>query len=1003
MMNATLILFFATVYAGLLFAVAYYADERAERGRSIIGNPYIYALSLAVYCTAWTFYGSVGRAASSGMGFLPIYLGPTLVALIGWIVIRKMVRISRTHRITSISDFISSRYGKSARLAAVVTVVAVLGVVPYIALQLKAISSSYQVLVGGQPGSGAPAEGVSFDPLSAGEAQQILEYATVDTALWASLFLAVFAILFGTRHLDVTERHEGLVAAIAFESLVKLVAFLAVGAFVTFGMYDGPGDLFRAGAQIPDIRALYSVTETPGSSEWMWLTTLSMLAFLLLPRQFQVSVVENVDERHIQTATWLFPLYLLAINLFVLPIAVAGLLQFGGSAGADTFVLSLPLAEGQSALAVFAFLGGLSAATGMVIVAATALSTMISNDLVMPVLLRIRALRLAEWDRLPGLILGIRRTAIVLVLLFGYAYLQMVGDGDSLVSIGLISFVAVAQFAPAFLGGMYWRRGTKQGALTGLLAGFFVWGFTLPLPSLVSVGVLPESLLTDGLFGVAALRPYALFGLDTLSQVPHAMFWSLLVNTGLYAGVSLFSTPSLAERSQAHLFVEVFHHTEQRTGPVRRASASVADLRAILHRFLGRRRTEQVMTQYAQAHDVHLASLHRADETLVHHAEKALAGAIGASSAEIVISSAVQEAPLQLHEVMDILDEAQQVLAYSRELERKRAALEHTTRELQGANEELQKVNHELQQVDRRKDDFVSTVSHELRTPLTAIRAITEILHTNPSLGTGERDQFLQTVRRETERLTRLVNQVLDLQRLEVEPVDLSTEVRLDAVVRDAVSAMGQALAREDATLSVDMPPRPVWVHGDRDRLMQVLLNLLSNASRFCDGRVAVRVDSSPWPEPCVAAPDDGAPKPSAFPQILAIEPRSVRRLAPADAGVLRTAPLAPTAVRLIVEDNGCGIAPDDQEMIFEKFRQVRSGSPPRADSAPPGGAGLGLAIVQQIVHGHRGVLRVDSEPGQGARFSVYLPEAHIDEPSDASPASGEAPRRPASTPAPTG
>ena len=916
-MAPSLVLFLATAYLGLLFAVAYYGDERAMRGRSVIANPYIYSLSLAVYCTAWTFYGSVGRAATSGLGFLPIYLGPTLVALAGWLLLRKMVRISRHQRITSISDFIASRYGQSARLAGVITVVAVLGIVPYIALQLKAIATSYTVLI-------------QQDPGAAGGLFEMSTSSGVDTALWTSLFLAVFAILFGTRHLDVTERHEGLVAAIAFESIVKLVAFVAVGLYVTFGMFDGFGDLFAAGAEVPSIRELYSQTDTAGASEWMWLTGLSMLAFILLPRQFQISVVENVDEKHIRTATWLFPLYLLAINLFVLPIAVAGLLTFGDASNADAFVLSLPLAEGNQALAVFAFIGGLSAATGMVIVATTALSTMICNDLLMPVLLRIRWLRLAEWNRLTGLILGIRRGAIVVVLLLGYLYLGTVGESYSLVSIGLVSFVAVAQFAPALLGGMYWRRGTKYGALAGLIAGTLVWGYTLPLPLLVGAGFLPSSFVEHGPLGIGVLRPYALFGLDSLAHIPHSMFWSLTVNAGLYATVSLFTMPSVGERSQAHLFVEGTRR--EASDPVRRTTTTVADLRALLLRFLGYRRTERVMAEYASRYGT--GENHwdgpeqvKADETLVRHAETALSGAIGATSAHVAVSSVVKETPLGLHEVLGVLDEAQQVMAYSRELERRSAELEQTTQDLQAANEKLK-------HVDRLKDDFVSTVTHELRTPLTAIRALTEILHANPGLRSSDRSEFLEIIRRETERLTRLVNQVLDLQRLEAEPVDGSADVDVAAVLRDAATAMRHSVEQAGARLQVhgiggdgslqDGRHDPsLVIPGDRDRLMQVVLNLLSNAAKFCDSAVAITV-------------------------------RQERGVGGAVAVVE-------------VSDDGPGIDAADQGAIFEKFRQLQSGA------TPGGGSGLGLAIAQQIVAEHGGRLEVDSEPGCGAAFRITL------------------------------
>ena len=463
MLTGASIVVISFLYVGLLFAIALYGDKRANSGRSIIANPYIYTLSLAVYCTSWTFYGSVGRAATSGIGFLPIYLGPTLMAALWWYVLLKMVRISKAHRITSIADFIASRYGKSHLLGGLVTIIAVLGIVPYIALQLKAISASFSTILQ------YPNSLVSAAP----DALPFLQ----DNTFYVAMLLAVFTILFGTRHLDATERHEGLVAAIAFESIVKLIAFIAVGLFVTFGMFDGFDDLFSRATAIPELNALLVQGGAAGNyTTWASLTVLSMLAIILLPRQFQVAVVENVNERHLNKAIWLFPLYLLAINIFVLPIALGGLMHFpAGTVDADTFVLTLPLSEGQTWLALLAFVGGLSASTGMVIVETIALSTMVCNDLVMPILLRLKALRLTERADLSNLLIGIRRAAIVLVLALGYVYFYLAGEAYALVSIGLISFSAVAQFAPAMLGGLFWKGGTRLGALTGLSAGFLIW------------------------------------------------------------------------------------------------------------------------------------------------------------------------------------------------------------------------------------------------------------------------------------------------------------------------------------------------------------------------------------------------------------------------------------------------------------------------------------------------------------------------------------------------
>ncbi len=489
MLVTGVILLFAFGYVALLFAIAYYGDKRADMGKSIISNPYIYALSLAVYCTAWTFYGSVGRAAKSGLGFLPIYIGPTLTAALGLLVLRKIIRISKVHRITSIADFIASRYGKSMTLGGVVTVIAVLGIIPYISLQLKAISTSY-LLIKQYPQ-------ITMD-VDFGQIPFLK-----DTAFYIALLLALFAILFGTRHLEATERHEGLVAAIAFESVVKLAAFIALGVFVTYWVYDGFGDIVRKAGESEELRRLFMFEDNPGAyTDWGMYILLSMLAVMFLPRQFQVTVVENVNEEHLNKAIWLFPLYLLAINIFVLPVAIGGLMHFMGSAvDADTFVLTLPMAEHRQWLALLVFIGGMSAATGMVIVETVALSTMICNDLIMPILLRRFSRRLAKRSDISNILIVIRRFSIILVLLFGYTHFHLIGEFYPLVSLGLISFAAVAQFAPAILGGIFWKRGTRLGTLTGLVAGFVVWLYTLVLPSLVQAGILPPNSFPKGLSG----------------------------------------------------------------------------------------------------------------------------------------------------------------------------------------------------------------------------------------------------------------------------------------------------------------------------------------------------------------------------------------------------------------------------------------------------------------------------------------------------------------------
>ena len=897
MLSGWFVALLSAAYLALLFAVARFGDARADNGRSII-TANVYALSLAVYCTSWTFFGSVGRATSGGLSFLTIYIGPTLMLLCVGIIV-KMIRISKTYRITSIADFIASRYGKSQMLAGLVTVIAVIGVVPYIALQLKAVAASLDVF---------------FE--QSGHAEI---FWGLDSTFLIAVILALFTILFGTRHLDATERHEGMVAAVAFESVVKLVAFMAVGLFVTYGMFGGLSDLFQRATASPELGRLLQMDETRAGT-WTSLILLSGLAIILLPRQFQIIVVENVDESHLKRAVWLFPLYLLLINIFVLPLAIGGLLHFDGQGvNPDTFVLTLPLARGAEALALLAFIGGLSAATGMVIVETIALSTMVCNDLAMPLLLRSQWLRAAKRQDLSGLLIGIRRAAIALILLLGYIYFRAAGEAYALVGIGLISFSAVAQFAPVLFGGMYWKQGTRTGAAAGLMAGFLVWLYTLLLPSFAKSGWIGNGFVEHGLFGIEWLKAQALFGLKGMDEISHCLWWSLFANIGCYIAVSLNSTPDAVEASQAERFVDIMRHG-RRDADARlwRGRTSLGAVVELLERFLGVARARQQLQAYAETRGHADWRELPADAEFVHFAEVELAGAIGSASARVMVASVVQEEDLGLEEVLDILDEATQVRAYSRELEFKQ-------RELEAATAELREANERLRELDRMKDDFISTVTHELRTPLTSIRALSEMLHEDPRTELTDRKRFLGIIVNEAERLTRLINQILDMAKLESGRAEWTTgEVDLGEVARESMDSLGQLFRDKGVALTGDIPAHGPVVLADRDRLMQVMINLLSNAVKFVSGdggRVSVKVA--------------------------------------AEAG----------RVRVVVADNGPGLTTEECSVIFEKFRQ---GGNTMTDK--PQGTGLGLPISRQIVEYFGGNLWAESRPGEGASFIFTVP-----------------------------
>jgi Na+/proline symporter/nitrogen-specific signal transduction histidine kinase len=902
-MSQPLVLGVAVAYLMALFAIAFVVERSKRLGR-LTGSSLVYTLSLAVYCSSWTFNGGVGRAAQNGFDFLPIYLGPTLAFCLGPILIRRMLRISKANQITSIADLIGARFGRSAGLAALVTIIAVIGLIPYIALQLKSIAQGFATLTATSP-----------DPAS----QPLL----FDGALWAAAILTVFAMLFGSRSIHPGEHHPGMVVAIAAESILKLLSLTVIGVFVVYGMFHGFGDLFTKAAAVPDVAQIFAQTPNRYGFGWIGMTFLAMVAAFCLPRQFQVMVVENVDERHLDRALWQFPLYLFAINLFVLPIAIAGRILLPGAGNPDNLVLALPLLGDQPILALIAFLGGVSAAASMVVVETTALSIMVCNDVVMPALLRVKSLGLAQRADLTQLLLWVRRGVMLSVMALGYLYMRHDSAQVALVSIGLMSFVAVAQFAPALVGGLFWRGATKAGAFAGISAGFFVWCYTLLLPSFTQMPVL-ANFVAVGPFGIDLLRPYALFGLSGLDPVTHSAFWSMLANIGALLAVSMFARQRPVDRAHAALFVDADNPGE--AAQIWRRTALVPDLNSLASRFLGRDRTAAAFANWARERGLDPATTVKADAETVLFYERLLASVIGAASARVLVGAIVEEEPLGVDEVMRILDETSRVIEANRRLEDKSLALEAATTELQQANTRLK-------ELDRLKDDFIATVNHELRTPLASIRAFSEILRDHPKLSDAERLEFLSIVVAESERLTRLIGQLLHLSKIEATgaiPPD-GTVVDLAAVVRESSAAMRQVFAGANVAFDVDIATNSAQVVGDHDRLVQVLINLLGNAAKFSP-RTGGRAELS-----------------------------------------LRT---AGDEIELAVADNGPGIRPADREIVFDRFRQLGD---PMGDK--PEGVGLGLAISQRIVAQHGGRIWIEDAKGGGAVFKIRLNAARVPEP----------------------
>ncbi|WP_193335894.1 sensor histidine kinase [Devosia beringensis] len=897
MLSADFVIATAVGYVGLLFVLAFFGDRRARANtKSFLHSPAVYTLSISVYCTSWTFYGAVGNAARSGLEFLTIYLGPTLVFVGWWFLLRRLVRISHNQRITSLADLLSSRFGKSNRLAVLVTCIAVIGIAPYIALQLKAVTSSIQTVAGASEFGQGSLAGID----------------DVGLAFGVAAAMAVFTILFGTRHVDAKEQHHGVVAAIAFEAVVKLAALLAVGIFV---VYAGGGlePIFTRASEMG-----VGLQPDKGFDD-RWLTTLalSVAAIVCLPRQFQVTVVENSDENHLRVASWAFPAYMLLMSLFILPIAMFGLITLPAGSNPDMFALTLPMAFGQDALALFAFIGGFSSATSMIILESIALSIMVSNHIVMPLVLRFSSGQgSGDGQGVSHLLLVARRFSIVLILSLGFFYFFFTRDSDALAPIGLISFTAIAQFFPAVLAALFWRDASLRAATAAIAVGFVVWVWCSFLPSFESVSPAVATLMREGPWGIAWLRPEALFGFDGLDPLSHAAFWSLTLNVVTLTVVSLLTKQSSLERIQATLFVDVFKRGHTAQGNFVRGSATANDLFFVAERVLGERRAAALFETAARDIGVEPDQLEPSSK-FIGELERELAGSIGAASAHVMLSKVVSGSDVSLEEVMQMADETQQVIEYSQQLEKTSAELRSTAQKLEDANVQLR-------ELDSQKDEFLSQVSHEVRTPMTSIRSFSEILLEPEGLDAATRQHFVSTIHQESLRLTKLLDEILDLSALE------RGERAWDNAPIDAESALDRALRVCDALLRergmrVEMGDRAqaTMVEGDADRLCQVFINLVSNAVKYNDAaHGVVRVTSS------------------------------VR------AG----------SYIVDIADNGPGIPKRERKLIFEKFSRGEHGASDQS------GAGLGLAISRQIVARMNGTLDLVQGPLPGACFRVRLP-----------------------------
>ncbi len=1012
MMQAWLLALIALAWIGVLFAIAWTGDRFAAAGRSPVPRSLIYSLSLGVYCTSWAFYGTVGQSASLGWPLPPTYVGTIVLFLLFAGLLDKLIRVSRRERITSVADFVAARYGRDRSLAVVVTLVASCGAIPYFALQLKAIEQSFGALTVGPAALGG------------------------DTALYIAAALALFAMLFGTRQVDATEHHPGLMLVIAFESLVKLVAFMAVGLFVTFGLFDGFGDLSARLAAQPELAA--SRGEPSATAHYLALTVLGFFAIFCLPRQFHVAVVENGGPQDLRLARWLFPIYLVAISIFILPIANAGLVM--GAGNADLFVLTLPLAAGQEGLALFAFLGGLSAATGMVIVSAVALSTMFSNEIALPMLMRLSP-RLREQRDLTGVLLGVRRIAIVALLGLGWLYYRGIARNDALASIGEIALAAVALFGPAVIAGLYWRRASRFGALASIAVGFVLWCWTLLLPTLAQAGIVTSSIVSAGPFGIDWLRPTGMLGIDGLHLLAHGLLWSLGGATLALVSASWLSSRSLLERLQGASFVDA-----QQPGASDAAAnahaLSVRELQALVARFVGDARAVAHFSDIGAASSEARATVEQLDAT-----QRLLASVVGASSAQRLLDAAAAGRALAIEDVVTMMDSASQALQFSGEL--LHSTLENVSQGISVVDSELRLVAwnrrylelfeypegtarvgrpiEELLRFNAQREQLGPGDPEELVTRrLAHLRRGTSYTYQrerpdgsvleirgNPMPGGGfvtsytdvteykraeaalkEANESLeQRVHERTRALSAMNDELLDA-KAEAERANVGKTRFLAAAGHDLMQPLNAAGLFAGALAQKSQGTDQRALLADLESCLHSAESLISDLldiSRLDTRVIAHEVADIPLDE--ILDGLDAEFRMAAEQRGLKLKVRRTRLAVRSDRKLLRRVlqnfianalryseagqvlvgvRRRKDSVRIEVWDTGIGIAPDQHQRVFEEFFRGQR----RRDADDAGGFGLGLAIAERIarVLGHR--VGLHSAPGQGSVFWIEVARA---------------------------
>ena len=881
-------------YLALLFLVAHLAEKK--KSKLWINNPYIYALSLAVYCTAWTYYGSIGVAATSGLNYLPIYVGPVMV-IPAWIYINtRIVRISRVNKISSLADFISLRYGNSRSFSAIITVVCLLAIVPYIGLQIKAISETFHLVT----------------------KTAISKNILTDNATFVVVLIALFSSYYGTRYVDASEKRLGVISAIALESFLKLFFIIILGLFVIYFAFDGFSDIYQKASLFKDFKEKNTFNGIEGAMNWMVLCMISGTAICILPRQFHTAIVENRQEKHIKTAIWFFPLYLLIFTIFIFPIAWGGRLIFNGqNVNPEFYSILIPQYFDNTLITVLVFLGGLSSCISMIIISAITLSIMLSNNLIIPYGLLGKFKSENEVQNTRN-ITNIRKFSIFALIIMAFGFYKYFILKTSLDSVGLISFVVIAQLAPAFFGAIFWRRGSYKGAVVGLLAGLAICYFGLIIPQYYFSynqefkGVLRE-----------LYNAFDFFKISFLGRIPQIFFWSLLVNTALFSIISVSTKGNYRERNFAELYVDIDKYIQNHENAfIWRGTAYVSDIKNILERFLGKNKTEQALRIFNLKYNID-SQTETADSRFIKFSENLLAGRIGTASAKILIEGVTKEDKISLKEVLNILEESKETITLNKKLTEQ-------SEELQKLSDDLRNANENLIIKDRQKDDFLDSVAHELRTPITAIRSAGEILADDDDIPLEIKKEFLNNIITESDRLSEIINDILYLDKLQHGEIVLHIqENNILETYKKAVNPLMHLIQQKNIHLSEVNLLNQFLFKYDEARMIQLFQNILGNALKFTD-----------------------------------------------EQGTIQTK-LLETEDGLIIKifNTGKHIPEEDLEMIFDKFYQSKN-----QNILKPTGSGLGLAISKKITEAQGGTIKAENS-GLGVTFTIALPKEQEGEP----------------------